>query len=182
VFEGKLTQKQRAFAEEVFKGTSATQSYTLAGYSVKTRTVASVEASKLLKNPSVSAYLNYLKSEKEKSVVIDEVKLILELQAIGLSRVDQLIDLSTGQMLPKEELLKNPSALAAISDLSIDEVETDQGIRRKRKLKMHPKIQAIETLLRVSGYLSDINLGLRIMESYGCKLRQNKDGKWMIEE
>lgn len=181
MFEGKLTQKQRAFAEAIFRGESATDAYVIAGYSCKNRVVAGAEGHRLTKNPQILAYLNYLRSQVEQKVIIDEVKLIQELNAIALSRIDNLIDLTSGQPLPLDEL-KQDDRLAAVAEFSYDELETERGIRRKRRLKTHDKIKAIETLLKISGYLSEINVGLRIMESYGVKLRQDENNEWYIEK
>ncbi|MBD1825025.1 terminase small subunit [Cyanobacteria bacterium FACHB-DQ100] len=179
MFDGKLTQKQRRFAEAIFKGESATDAYVLAGYKATKRTIAGVEGCKLLKNPSISAYLSYLKGQVEEKIVIDEARLIRELQSIAFARIDHLLDLDTGEMLPKDELLKS-NALACVSDFSVDEIESGEGIKRKRKLKMFSKVQAIETLLKISGYSQELALGLRICESYGIKLRQNERSEWEV--
>lgn len=60
-----LTTKQKKFADEFIKTGNATQSYKVAGYSVRSDNAASVEGHKLLRNPKVKNYINEKMKEIE---------------------------------------------------------------------------------------------------------------------
>lgn len=182
MFEGKLTQKQRAFAEAIFKGESATNAYVIAGYSANTRMVAGVEGHKLLKNPKISAYLNYLRVQVEEEIIIDHVALLRELNAIALTRINHLVDIETGEPLPLKELTKG-HALAAVQEIICEEIAGEHGTKRRRKLKQFSKKEAISELLKIQGYSGELNVAIRTLEAYGIRLRQDTvSEKWFIED
>lgn len=64
-----LSEKQVLFCHEYMKDMNGTQAYLRAGFKVSEKT-AGVNASKLLKNSSISAYLTDLKDERVKKVDI----------------------------------------------------------------------------------------------------------------
>lgn len=180
MFEGKLTQKQRRFAEAIFQGKSATDAYVVAGYKATKRTIAGVEGCKLLKKPNISAYLGYLKGQVEQEIKIDTVALISELTAIALTRINHLLNLETGEPLPLSQIPLD--ALASVAEFSVDEHSAEQMSKRKRRLKMHDKRSAIETLLKIEGYTSELNQALRTLEAYGVVLKQTETNEWVIEK
>lgn len=65
----KLTDRQRRFAEFVATGETKVQAFTLAGYSSRGAT-AMTEASKLMKNPGVKAYLAELREPQKAWAVL----------------------------------------------------------------------------------------------------------------
>ena len=73
----KLTAKQRLFADEYIKSGNATQSYIKAGYSVKSEKVAGVNATRMLGNARVKAYIDTKMAEIESHKIAD-VKEVLQ--------------------------------------------------------------------------------------------------------
>lgn len=73
----KLTTKQRLFANEYIKSGNATQSYIKAGYSVKSEKVAGVNATRMLGNARVKAYIDTKMAEIESHKIAD-AKEVLE--------------------------------------------------------------------------------------------------------
>jgi phage terminase small subunit len=73
----KLTAKQRLFADEYIKSGNATQSYIRAGYSVKSKKVAGVNATRMLGNARVKSYIDAKMAEIESHKIAD-AKEVLE--------------------------------------------------------------------------------------------------------
>ena len=73
----KLTAKQRLFADEYIKSGNGTQSYIKAGYSVKSEKVAGVNATRMLGNARVKAYIDTKMAEIESHKIAD-AKEVLE--------------------------------------------------------------------------------------------------------
>lgn len=134
---------------------------------------------KLMQILEVNQYIEGIFQEKRNDTIkVDVSPLIRELQAIALTRINDVVDLDTGDILKTI----NGDALAAVSEFFVDEVERDDFYRRKKRVKLSPKIQAIDTLLKVAGYSSDLNVALRTLESYGITLEQNESGDWEIKK
>ena len=67
----KLTQKQRLFADEYIKSGNATQAYIKAGYKVRSDKVAGVNATRMLGNARVKAYIDAKMTEIESRKIAD---------------------------------------------------------------------------------------------------------------
>ena len=92
----KLTVKQQKFADEYIISGNATASYKKAGYSVKSDNAAAVEASKLLRNPKVKAYID---------------KRLAEIESKKIAKADEVLQTFTlilRQELTEEKVEINP--------------------------------------------------------------------------
>ncbi len=78
----KLTVKQEAFCLHYAKTGNATESYKIAGYSVKSDSVAASEGHKLLKNPKVAARLEEISAEIKSEKIADITEIQETLTAI----------------------------------------------------------------------------------------------------
>lgn len=140
---------------------------------------AKINARNLFKKANVVDYIDSILRERKQSVIeINVDKLIGELNAIALCRIDDVIDLNSGEILPEIE----GDALAAVSEFTLDEFENEQVSKRKRRIKLSDKQKAIELLLRIQGYTTELPQALRVLEAYGVKLKQNESGEWVIEK
>jgi phage terminase small subunit len=77
-----LTGKQQRFVEEYLIDFNATQAYKRAGYSATTDIVARANASKLLTNHNIQAYLKQLQEKLQKETEISQEWVLKELQAM----------------------------------------------------------------------------------------------------
>jgi phage terminase small subunit len=84
-----LTDKQRFFAEIYVRNFNATQAAIKAGYSANS---AFVEGSRLLRNPKVRVYIEYLKELKKASIMLSEEDIVEKYMRIAFSDITDFIE------------------------------------------------------------------------------------------
>lgn len=99
MIERKLTIKQQAFADAYIELGNATQAYLRAYPNVKKETTAKVNASRLLTNANVSAYIGERMKELKTERVADQQEILETLTAVirGEARAATLVGVGGGE-------------------------------------------------------------------------------------
>jgi phage terminase small subunit len=149
-----LTPRERLFVERYLLCFNATQAAREAGYSERS---AYAQGSRLLKRHEIKAAIESALSDRTlKNLELAE-KVIQELALISMSDIVDVIDVRpTGSFLlrPLDQL--KPEVRRLILEVSQTKTEyTDpQGVVHEvveQKVKLHPKVAALQTLTRVLG-------------------------------
>ena len=91
-----MTEKQKRFANEYIIDLNATRAYKATYPKVKSDSTASVNASKLLRNAKVKAYIEELMKERAKRTEISQDDVIKELCKIGFSKITDFVVIENG--------------------------------------------------------------------------------------
>lgn len=103
----RLTEKQKRFADYFVELGDATESYVRAGYNVKNRDVAKVNASRLLTNANVKSYIDARIAEKDAERIAKQDEILEFLTKVMRGEVQEQFPLGLGmgeQQLVKKEL------------------------------------------------------------------------------
>lgn len=103
----KLTEKQKRFADYFIELGDATEAYIKAGYKVKSRDVAKVNASRLLTNANVKSFIDARISEKDGQRIAKQDEILEFLTNVLRGKVNEQFPLGLGmgeQALVKKEL------------------------------------------------------------------------------
>ncbi|WP_331495936.1 terminase small subunit [Peptacetobacter sp.] len=100
-----LTIKQKKFADEYIISGNATEAYKKAGYKYSSDNMASVEASKLLRNPKVKSYIEERMKEIESNKIADQKEVMEYLTSVmrGNEKQEQLITIGLGEGMTRAE-------------------------------------------------------------------------------
>ena len=139
-----MSPRQQLFVASYCKLRNLTAAAIAAGYSEKG---ASVQGSRLLKNPNVAAAIaaHDAVSEKKSAAKAENLaeKVLSELSTLAFSNMADLFDPETGQMLPIHKL---PREVAA----TLTAYENDKGFQ---KVKAAGKMSALELLAKITQIL-----------------------------
>ncbi|KJE27183.1 terminase small subunit [Geobacillus kaustophilus] len=135
----KLNEKQKRFADEYLIDLNATQAAIRAGYSPRS---AAEQASRLLKNAKVRAYIDERMAELSKRTGVNQERIIRELARIAFLDPTQLVNMDSA------ELLYDTSAddRAAIASVKVKAIPTENGTGIEREIRFADKIRALELL------------------------------------
>ena len=103
----KLTEKQKRFADYFIELGDGTEAYIQAGYKVKNRDVAKVNASRLLTNANVKSYIDARIAEKDAERIAKQDEILEFLTKVMRGEVQEQFPLGMGmgeQQLVKKEL------------------------------------------------------------------------------
>lgn len=146
-----ITEKQKAFVEKYLVDLNATRAYKEIYRSVKNDNVAAVNASKLLRNPNVIAYLSERQKELQKRTEVTQEKIIHELAAIAFADVTDYVQITEHEGMPMVELtptkdipIRKRAAIASIK-------QGNNGI----EIKLHNKLDALDKLGRHLGMFKE---------------------------
>lgn len=146
-----LTEKQKRFADEYLIDLNATRAYRAAYTRVKNDNTAAVNASKMLRNTNVSAYIGKRMEERSKRTEVKQDDVVNELAKIGFAKITDYVEIEDAgdyckviikptDMLPDDKV----GAIAGIK-------EGTNGI----EIKMNDKVKALELLGRHLGLFTD---------------------------
>ncbi|WP_019123801.1 terminase small subunit [Brevibacillus massiliensis] len=93
----KLTEKQKRFADYYIESGNATEAYKRAGYSVKTDEAARVNASRLLTNANVRAYINERIAEKDSQRIAKQDEILEFLTKVMRGELTEQIPVGLGE-------------------------------------------------------------------------------------
>lgn len=93
----KLTEKQKRFADYYIESGNATEAYKRAGYSVKTDEAARVNASRLLTNANVRAYINERIAKKDSQRVAKQDEILEFLTKVMRGELTEQIPVGLGE-------------------------------------------------------------------------------------
>lgn len=157
-----MNAKQEAFAREYAVDRNGKQAAIRAGYSPKS---AEVTASKLLRNPKVAALVAELDQRHAAAAEISAEETVCELARVGTASITDAMrwDDDGARLIPSDQL--NPAVAAAIAEVT-DEVtyagsSEEDGVilKRRRKIKMHPKTPALVKLAEIHKLLGPLARG-----------------------
>lgn len=137
---GKLTEKERIFADEYIKTTNATQSAIKAGYAENS---ASVTGSKMLRKPKVRQYIDEVMSERSKNTIAtaDEVLQYLSRVMNGEEKDAFGLDVSVADRTKAAELLGKRHMLFTEKVKLDAEIEIDISDRMKQARVKSDEVQ-----------------------------------------
>ncbi len=139
-----MTEKQKRFADEYLIDLNATRAYKAAYPAVKRDEAAAVNASKLLRNTKVSAYISERMEERQKRTEITQDRVLQELAAIAFTDVTDIVSISNGNVRVKDTSVLTDSQKKAIAGIKVDKFGNIE-------IKMNDKESALELLGRHMG-------------------------------
>lgn len=142
-----MTEKQKIFANEYLVDLNATRSYRVAYPSVKKDETARTNGSRLLTNANVAAYIAERMKERQERTEITQDRVIEELAAIALARMDNYAEIKNNRVLIKDSAEFTEMQARAIGGIK----QGKFGI----EVKLNDKLKALELLGRHLGMFKD---------------------------
>lgn len=122
--------------------------------------VPSTAAKHMLSRPEIMAAINDIAAERRKRYAIDAERVLREFATIGFADIRDVVTWKKGKVTIRDADDLSPEQAAAISEIT----ETvDASGKRTVKVKMHPKVPALEALgknLRL--FQADTNVNLLV--------------------
>lgn len=147
--ERPLTTQQERFAEELAKGDCTGKDAAIAaGYSERT---ADKQASQLLDNPRIAARIRELRGAAVELVEIEAADVVREWSRLALSDIRDLVEVTASGVRVKPSSQWTENAARAVAEVT--ETATENG--GTVKVKLHPKLGALDSLGRYLGLLFD---------------------------
>lgn len=149
------------FAQAIFRGLSEHDAYLEAGYKASGDAVY-VNASKLLRKAKVEARIQELQSKVERKNILSVQKRKEILSQIGGSQLSDYIVLTPDgdQAIAYDKDSPNPRAVQEVTEQLVE--KSDEVTIRKKKLKLHSPISAIQELNKMDGAYAPDKLNVRI--------------------
>lgn len=144
----KLTDKQQMFCEEYLIDLNATQAAIRAGYSTKT---ANEQASRLLTNVNIRAYIDKKMAERSRRLGITADRVLNELAKIGFCNATDLIN--TNNATVKESATADDTA--AIQSVKVKTMSSDNGDMVEREIRLYDKTKSLELIGKHLGMFKD---------------------------
>ena len=94
-----MTEKQKIFADEYLIDLNATRAYKVAYPRVKNDDIAAANASRLLRNAKVAAYISERMQERQKRTEVTQDRVIEELAAIAFAKATDFVQISHGNVI-----------------------------------------------------------------------------------
>lgn len=142
-----MTEKQKIFANEYLIDLNATRAYRVAYPSVKKDETARANGSRLLTNANVAAYIAERMKERQERTEITQDRVVEELAAIALARMDNYAEIKNNRIL-----IKNSAEFTEMQARAIGGIKQGKfGI----EVKLNDKLKALELLGRHLGMFRD---------------------------
>lgn len=161
----RLTEKQKRFADEYLIDLNATQAAIRAGYSSKT---AGEQASRLLKNAKVRAYIDERMAELSRRTGVNQERILRELARIAFVNAPDLINMEDATI--REDAAVDD--MAAIASVRVKVIPTENGQGIEREIRLADKIRALDLLgkrfaMWTERQQIDANFGVQIIDDVG---------------
>ena len=174
-----LSEQHRLFADHYVTCFDPIASYTFAGYRARGRSAESA-ASRLLCRSDVRAYLRDRMDRISAKLELTTENVLTELQRVAFFDPRKLLN-GSGGIKPVEEWDDNSAA--AVMSLEVDEIFTGKGDGRvhiglTKKLKLHPKVAALEKL---GQYLGMFAKKVEITGKDGKPIEHEHTALWLQE-
>lgn len=149
-----LSARNLAFARNIVNGMSGKDAATDAGYSKKT---AESQASRLLRNAKVAAYIDALRKRAEDRAEFNAARVLKEIERLATVDITEAFD-ANGRLKPLNEIPED--VRRAISSVEIEDLYEGRGEDRERvgdlvKVRFCDKVRAIELAARHFKMLTD---------------------------
>ncbi|MCL9971119.1 terminase small subunit [Anoxybacillus kestanbolensis] len=160
-----LTEKQKRFADEYLIDLNATQAAIRAGYSPRS---AAEQASRLLKNAKVRAYIDERMAELSKRTGVNQERILRELARIAFVNAPDLINMADATV--REDATVDD--MAAIASVRVKVIPTENGQGIEREIRLADKIRALDLLgkrfaMWTERQQIDANFGVQIIDDVG---------------
>ena len=138
-----MTEKQKAFCEEYLIDLCATQAAIRAGYAPK---AAGAQASRLLKNVKVRAYIDKALAERSKRTGVTADRVVRELARLAFVNPPDAIDIDDAAV--RDSATVDDTAAIQAVKCKTTTYSTDKETREtvEREVRLHDKIRALELL------------------------------------
>ncbi len=142
--------RHELFAQEVAKGTSASESYAKAGYAPNTGNCLRLKV-----NESIVARVTEIQNRGADRAAVSVERIVQELARIGFSNVTDAIQIKRGKVKVSDTSKLSADAVAAIAGIK----QTKDGV----EVRFHDKQAALVTLGRHVGmFKENINLNVTV--------------------
>jgi phage terminase small subunit len=143
-----LSPKRRRFVEEYLIDLNAAQAAVRAGYSTRN---ADTVSHRLMQSDSVKAAISEGLKAKAEAAAIKAEAVVKELAVVGFSNVDNFLTFPDGEIVLRSSETIPREIKGAISEISSTHTQHGTNI----KLKLHNKVNALETLSRLLGFFPE---------------------------
>ncbi|MEO0885204.1 MAG: terminase small subunit [Cyanobacteria bacterium J06648_10] len=182
-----LTDLQESFCREYLVDFNATAAYLRAGYKCKS-TTAERNASRLLRNAEVQAYLQSFRDRVSRRTDVTLERTLEELGRVAFSDITSTLTFTDDGLRFRDSSTLPESVSAAIQSVSITEHTTIKGedeatATSKKQLRMHDKVSALKLLATFFGIDNDFNQARSTLKRYGLALVVDEDSEfgWRLE-
>lgn len=160
-----LTEKQKRFADEYLIDLNATQAAIRAGYSPRS---AAEQASRLLKNAKVRAYIDERMAELSRRTGVNQERILRELARIAFVNAPELINMEDATIREDATI----DDMAAIASVRVKIIPTENGQGIEREIRLADKIRALDLLgkrfaMWTERQQIDANFGVQIIDDIG---------------
>lgn len=160
-----LNEKQKRFADEYLIDLNATQAAIRAGYSPRS---AAEQASRLLKNAKVRAYIDERMAELSRRTGVNQERILRELVRIAFVNAPDLINMADATV--REDATVDD--MAAIASVRVKIIPTENGQGIEREIRLADKIRALDLLgkrfaMWTERQQIDANFGVQIIDDVG---------------
>lgn len=163
-----MNPKQLRFCQEYLVDLNGTQAAIRAGYSAKTATAIGAEH---LTKPHIQAEIQRLQQQRSERLEITADDVLKDLAAIAFTPITSVLTIADGKVTlkPSEEW----------SDDAHKAVENVRQSKDGFSIKMHSKLDALGKLMQHLGMLSDLNVAIATLGTYG-KVQKTDEGYRVI--
>ena len=112
-----MTEKQKIFADEYLIDLNATRAYKVAYPRVKNDDIAAANASRLLRNAKVAAYISERMQERQKRTEVTQDRVIEELAAIAFAKATDFVQISHGNVILTDTSKLSENQIKAIAGI-----------------------------------------------------------------
>ena len=157
-----LTPKQERFIEEYLIDMNATQAAIRARYSVANADKIGPE---LLGKTRIREAIDKAMAKRSRRTGISQDRVINEIAKVAFANMKDFAKWDDrGVEFKASESLSDADS-SCIAEVSETEIETDYGVKRTKKIKLHDKLAALEKLGKHLGMFKDnINLNANIVQ------------------
>jgi phage terminase small subunit len=112
-----MTEKQKIFADKYLIDLNATRAYKVAYPRVKNDDIAAANASRLLRNAKVAAYISERMQERQKRTEVTQDRVIEELAAIAFAKATDFVQISHGNVILTDTSKLSENQIKAIAGI-----------------------------------------------------------------
>ncbi len=165
-----LTEKQKNFCHEYLVDLNATLAYKRAGYA-GSLIAARASSSTLLANPNIQVEIQRLQELRARRTDITADRVLTTIGAIAFTPITEVLNVSGNKVTVTNSEEWSPSTRLAVESIR----ESKDGIT----VKMHNKVDALGKLMQHLGMLSDLNVAIATLGTYG-KVQKTDEGYRVI--
>ena len=168
-----LTDRQRRFCQEYLLDFNQTAAYKRAGYDARGNS-AEVNASRLLRNAKVQAYLCELRKEATARAQLSIDEVLQAIAAVAFSRITDACEWDRQGLRLKDSGELSEDAKGAITMV--------RKTSRSTAIRMHDKVRALQLLADYFGFRDDFNKARQTLYRYGLNLQPDSNAPtgWQV--